>query len=99
MASIFSLAGDTSFSLLKPIIAPYRADVYEQPRTVIDLQVAKNIGKFNLKATWGDILHQDQRFLQEGLAINSKKEVVSYSNELFRYKMPWTLTLSAGVIF
>jgi TonB-dependent receptor len=82
-----------------PIIAPYRADVYEQPRTVIDLQVAKNIGKFNLKATWGDILHQDQRFIQEGLAINTKKEVVSYSNELFRYKMPWTLTLSAGVMF
>jgi hypothetical protein len=82
-----------------PIKAPYRADVYEQPRTVIDLQIAKNIGKFNIKATWGDVLHQDLKFTQEGTATTAKNEVVNYKNELFVYKMPWTFTLSAGVQF
>ena len=82
-----------------PIKAPYRADVYEQPRTVIDLQIAKNIGKFNIKATWGDVLHQDLKFTQEGTATTAKNEVINYKNELFVYKMPWTFTLSAGVQF
>lgn len=83
-----------AFVGLSPEVSPYNGDIYEMPRTVIDLQVSKTIGKFNIKGTFGDILHQNLNYLQEGT-----ENGVAYKNELFSYKMPWTFTLTGGIQF
>ena len=82
----------------KKELSNYNADIYEMPRTVLDIQLSKNIGKFNLKGTLGDILAQDLVFLQSGDSPAGATES-TYRNELFRYKMPWTFTLAAGLQF
>ena len=37
-----------------PKFGDTRQDIYEDPRTVLDIQAGKNIGKFNIKLTIGD---------------------------------------------
>jgi outer membrane receptor for ferrienterochelin and colicin len=42
-----------------------RQDIYEDPRSVLDLQVGKTFGKLNIKLTLGDLLHQDLIYYQD----------------------------------
>ena len=48
-----------------PTYGDTRQDIYEAPRAVIDAQVSKTIGAFNVKFTLGDILHNDLIFYQD----------------------------------
>jgi len=42
-----------------------RQDIYEDPRSVLDMQVGKTFGKLNVKLTLGDLLHQDLIYYQD----------------------------------
>ncbi|HZV44847.1 MAG TPA: TonB-dependent receptor, partial [Saprospiraceae bacterium] len=42
-----------------------RQDIYEDPRSVLDVQVGKTFGKLNVKLTLGDLLHQDLIYYQD----------------------------------
>lgn len=68
--------------------------MYENPRTVVDFQVAKTIKKFTIKGTWGDILHQDLIFYNDvngDLKFNSSKD-----QTIYRSKLGYTFTLSVA---
>lgn len=69
-------------------------NMYENPRTVVDFQVAKTIKKFTIKGTWGDILHQDLIFYNDvngDLKFNSSKD-----QTIYRSKLGYTFTLSVA---
>ena len=78
-----------------------RQDIYEAPRSVIDLQVGKNIGKLNVKLTVGDLLRSDLTFYQDG--DNSGKYNVStgqFADRLmFKYNNGYTFNFSLGYTF
>jgi outer membrane receptor protein involved in Fe transport len=61
-----SIVANQSGSRIAYVGAPFRqafgGDIYERPRLVIDIQIGKEIGKFNLKLTVGDILAQDNLY-------------------------------------
>ncbi len=42
-----------------------RQDIYEEPRTVVDLQVGKTFNNINIKLTLGDLLHKDLIYYQD----------------------------------
>lgn len=77
-----------------------RQDIYEAPRAVVDMQIGKNIGKFNLKFTVGDLLHNDLIYYQDtnqngkfdSRALNSDRQMFKFNNGL-------TMSLSAGFTF
>lgn len=48
-----------------PSFGDTRQDIYEAPRAVIDAQLSKRFGAFNVKFTLGDILHNDLVFYQD----------------------------------
>ena len=76
-----------------------RQDIYENPRTVLDFQVGKNIKNLNLKFTLGDLLRQDQVFYQDANG-NGKYEIDGTKDRtMFRFKNGLTATLSAGYSF
>ncbi len=77
-----------------------REDIYEAPRTVLDFQVGKNLGKFNLKLTVGDLLRNDQLYYQDR---NKDEEynassTSSSTNDLlmFKYNYGFTTALTVG---
>lgn len=81
-----------------PKIAKFGLDIYENPRTVIDLQLSKSFKKWDYKLTVGDVLAQDLIFYQD---LNDNKkydkssvsgEVKSGDNTVFTYKMGYTIT-------
>lgn len=74
-----------------------RQDIYENPRTVVDLQVGKNIGKFNLKLTLGDLLHQDLVFYQD--VDGDKRYSQGGDRTMFRFVNGFTGTVSAAYSF
>ncbi len=81
--------------------APYRTDIYEAPRTVIDFQVGKNIKKMNVKLTVGDILRNDLVFYQD--TDNSGKFEKSTGTggdrQMFLYNNGFTAALSFNYTF
>jgi len=42
-----------------------RQDIYEDPRNVLDVQVGKTLGDFNIKLTIGDLFHQNLVYYQD----------------------------------
>lgn len=77
-----------------------RQDIYENPRTVLDAQVGKSFGKFNLKFTLGDLFHQDLVFYQdEDLNKKFSKETGATDRVMFRYTNGMTMTLGASYSF
>jgi hypothetical protein len=80
--------------------AETRQDIYENPRTVVDLQVSKNIGKLNLKLTLGDILRQDQIFYQDNNA-DGKFSGAGANGDLlmFKFNNGFTTSITAGYTF
>jgi TonB dependent receptor/CarboxypepD_reg-like domain/TonB-dependent Receptor Plug Domain len=75
-----------------------RQDIYEAPRTVLDLQVGKNIKRFNVKLTLGDLLHKDILYYQDTNA-NGKYSAEDKDLLMFKYNNGFTGTFSVGYIF
>lgn len=78
-----------------------RQDIYEAPRTVIDLQIGKTFKNINVKLTLGDILHNDLVFYQD--ANNDGKftlptEGVS-DRQMFRFNNGFTSSLTFSYTF
>lgn len=80
-----------------PKLAKYGLDIYENPRTVVDLQISKSYKKWDYKLTAGDLLAQSLVFYQD---INSDKKYSSGSdNTIFNYKMGQTVTAALAYKF
>lgn len=86
-----------AFVGVDPKFGDTRRDIYEAPRSVIDLQIGKSIGRFNMKATLGDILRSDLVFYQD--VNNSGKYEASNDRRMFRFLNGRTLSLSATYLF
>ena len=54
-----------AYAGVDPKFGDTRQDIYEAPRTILDVQVGKNIKNMNVKLTVGDLLRQDLRFYQD----------------------------------
>ena len=72
-----------------PKFGDTRQDIYEAPRTVLDLQVGKTYRNMNFKLTIGDLLRNDLRYYQDAdqngkfttsTAANADKEMFLYNN-------------------
>lgn len=80
-----------------PRLAQFGLDIYENPRSVLDIQISKSFRKWDLKLTAGDLLAQDLVFYQD---INDNKKYNSgEDNTIFRYKMGQSVTLAAAYKF
>ncbi len=77
-----------------PKFGETRQDIFEAPRTVIDVQLAKTIKKFNLKLTFSDLLRQDQMFYQD--ANQNGHYDASGDRKMFIYNTGWQTTLSVS---
>ncbi len=80
-----------------PKLAKYGLDIYENPRTIIDFQVAKQFKKFDIKFTLGDLLAQDLVFYQD--IDDNKKYIAEKDNSIFNYNMGRTVSLSFNYKF
>ena len=80
-----------------PKLAKYGLDIYENPRTIIDFQVAKQFKKFDIKFTLGDLLAQDLVFYQD--IDDNKKYNAEKDNSIFNYNMGRTVSLSFNYKF
>lgn len=76
---------------------PNGYSIYENPRTVIDLQVSKAIKMFTIKATLGDLLHQDLIFYNDNNISGNFEE--NKDNTVFRSKIGYTFTLALAASF
>ncbi len=81
-----------------PKFGETRQDIYENPRTVLDMQVGKNIKRFNLKFTIGDLFHNDLVFYQDA-NLDKKYDTTSSDRLIFKYNNGFTSTLSLGFSF
>ncbi|MEY5049599.1 MAG: hypothetical protein RLZZ175_2958 [Bacteroidota bacterium] len=96
-----SIVGNKNGRRIAFVGAPGRqefgGDIYERPRTVIDFQVGKEIGKLNLKLTVGDILHQDLLYY---INLNDDKNFnEGVDNKLFLNNTGFTTSLTASYKF
>lgn len=78
-----------------------RQDIYEAPRTVVDLQFGKNFKNFNIKLTLGDILSNDLIFYQD---YNNDGEYTKATGRdadllMFKFTNGFTTNLSVGYNF
>jgi outer membrane receptor protein involved in Fe transport len=80
-----------------PKIAKFGLDIYENPRTVIDLQISKSFKKWDYKLTAGDLLAQSLVFYQD--IDNDKKYAEGNDNTIFNYKMGQTVTAAIAYKF
>ena len=87
-----------AFVGVDPKFGDTRQDIFEAPRTVLDLQLGKNIGNFNVKLTVGDLLRQDQTFYQDTDS-DGKFSETSGDRQMFRYTNGFTTSLSLGYTF
>lgn len=76
-----------------------RQDIYENPRTVLDFQVGKNIKNLNLKFTLGDLLRQDQVFYQDANGNKKFDKTGTDDRTMFRFTNGISMTLTAGYTF
>jgi len=54
-----------AFVGVDPKYGDTRQDIYEAPRTVVDMQIGKTIKNSNIKLTIGDLLHNDLFYYQD----------------------------------
>lgn len=81
-----------------PKFGATRQDIYEDPRTVLDIQAGKNIGKLNIKLTVGDLLHHDLFFYQDA-DVNGKYSTDGKDRLIFKYNHGFTAALTLGYTF
>lgn len=84
-----------AFVGVDPQFGDTRQDIYEAPRTVVDLQVGKNFGKLNLKFTVGDVLRQKLTYYQDADK-SGKFEKGGTDRQMFQFINGTTLSLTAG---
>ncbi|MEP7196569.1 MAG: TonB-dependent receptor [Saprospiraceae bacterium] len=80
-----------------PKFGETRQDIYEDPRTVIDFQIGKNIGRLNLKLTLGDLLKNDLIYYQD--ANHSGKYEAASDRSIFIFKNGMTTAFSLNYSF
>ncbi len=89
-----------AFAGVDPQFGDTRQDIYEEPRTVLDFQVGKNIGKFNLKLTLGDLLKQNLTYYQDANTDGKYSPDGPNGDRLmFQFKNGFTTSLTAGYTF
>jgi outer membrane receptor protein involved in Fe transport len=81
-----------------PKFGDTRQDIFENPRTVVDFQVGKSIGKLNLKFTVGDLLKQDLVYYQDANA-DGKYTATGGDRLMFHFVNGMSMSLSAGYNF
>lgn len=89
-----------AFVGVAPEYGDTRQDIYEAPRTVLDFQVGKNIKRFNLKFTVGDLLKQNLTYYQD--ADNNGKysgNAAGADRLMFQFANGFTTSLTAGYTF
>lgn len=96
-----SIMGNRNGERIAFVGAPGReefgGDIYEAPRTVVDFQVGKEIGKLNLKLTVGDVFHQDLLYY---INLNSDKSYnEGVDNKLFLNTNGFTTSIAASYSF
>jgi outer membrane receptor for ferrienterochelin and colicin len=78
-----------------------RQDIYEDPRSVIDLQIGKTFNNLNIKLTLGDLLHNDLVYYQDvdnnGSYTNSGE--ANSDRLMYIFNNGFTTTLSLGYTF
>lgn len=85
-----------------PTFGDTRQDIYEEPRNVMDLQIGKTIGRFNLKFTLGDLLHQDLVYYQDTNSDGKFSTEVKDGHKdrlMFNYTNGFTMNLGVGYTF
>lgn len=80
-----------------PKLAKFGLDIYENTRTIIDIQIAKQFKKCDLKLTFGDLLAQDLVFYQD--LDTNKKYNSSKDNTIFNYNMGRSISFSYSYKF
>ncbi len=90
-----------AFVGVDPKYGDTRQDIYEAPRTVIDMQVGKTIKNINIKFTLGDLLHNDQVFYQDADQDGKYTKVSAPHQDRLMYNFTngFTSTLSFSYTF
>jgi TonB-dependent receptor len=78
-----------------------RQDIFEAPRTVVDLQVGKTIKNMNFKLTIGDLLRNDLVYYQDADQNGkfTKSTAPNADRQMFLYNNGFTATVSLGYNF
>jgi TonB-dependent receptor len=78
-----------------------RQDIFEAPRTVVDLQVGKTIKNMNFKLTIGDLLRNDLVYYQDADQNGkfTKSTAANADRQMFLYNNGFTATVSLGYNF
>jgi len=80
-----------------------RQDIYEDPRSVLDVQIGKTFGKLNVKLILGDLLHQDLIYYQDANQDGKYNETagagITPDRVMYIYNAGFTTNLSVGYTF
>lgn len=96
-SAVFNRVGRRiAFVGVDPQFGDTRQDIYENPRSVIDLQVGKNIGKLNVKLTAGDILRKDLVYYQDA---DNSKNFNEADRTMFKFTNGSTTALTVSYTF
>jgi hypothetical protein len=97
-SAIFNRVGRRiAFVGVDPKFGDTRQDIYEQPRSVIDFQVGKKIGKLNVKFTLGDALKKNLVYYQD--TNNDKKYNPESDRTMFKFTNGYTGNLAVSYTF
>jgi hypothetical protein len=91
-----------AFVGVDPKFGDTRQDIYETPRTVLDIQVGKTFNNINIKLTIGDLLHNDFTYYQDGDQdgkYTDPAEPNSGDRLMFLSNAGYTATFSLGYSF
>jgi outer membrane receptor for ferrienterochelin and colicin len=90
-----------AYAGVDPKFGDTRQDIYEAPRTVLDMQVGKTIKNMNFKLTVGDLLHQDLTFYQDADQNGkfTKSTAPNADRQMFLYNNGFTASFSFGYNF
>ena len=96
-SAVFNRVGRRiAFVGVDPKFGDTRQDIYENPRSVIDVQVGKNIGKLNVKLTAGDLLRKNLVYYQD---VDDSKDFNETDRTLFKFTNGNTMALSLSYTF
>ena len=91
-----------AYAGVDPQYGDTRQDIYEAPRTALDIQLGKNIKNMNFKLTVGDVLHQDLIFYQDANQDGKFNKTATGANadrQMFLYNNGFTASLAFGYNF
>jgi hypothetical protein len=91
-----------AFVGVDPTYGDTRQDIYEAPRTVLDMQVGKTFNNINIKLTVGDLLHNDFTYYQDGDQdgkYTDPADPASGDRLMYITKVGYTTTLSLSYSF